>query len=205
MVSWFEIIFDFVGMVFEGGSSKEPMKIRWKKKDKRSVMPIAKIVDLPDDARAWVFGSDKTLDAATSDALLNEVDLFLAQWKAHGVPLTVGRDWRFGRFLMVAVDQTTAGASGCSIDGLFQTLMGLERRLGANLVTSCLIFFRDENGAIQSVTRKEFASRAADGKISSETQVFDPTITTLGEWRARFELTVADSWHAKLLEKRQPA
>jgi len=168
-------------------------------------MPIAKIVELPDDARAWVFGSDRTLDASTSDTLLNEVDLFLAQWKAHGVPLTVGRDWRFGRFLMVAVDQSTAGASGCSIDGLFQTLMGLERRLGANLVTSGLIFFRDENGAIQSITRKEFASRASEGKIGSETQVFDPTITTLGEWRARFERTVADSWHAKLIEKSQPA
>jgi len=205
MVSWFEIAFEILGIVFEGDPSKEPMKIRWKKKDKRSVMPLAKIVDLPDDARAWVFGSDRTLDASKSDALLNEVDLFLSQWKAHGAPLTVGRDWRFGRFLMVAVDQSTAGASGCSIDGLFRTLKGLESRLGASLVTSGLIFFRDANGAIQSVDREEFTSLGAEGKITTETQVFDPTVTTLGEWRARFELTVADSWHSKLLEKSQPA
>ena len=204
MTGLLDFLIEMLGMVAEGGSRKESMGIRWKK-NKRPSMPIAKIVELPDDARAWVFGSDRTLDASTSDALLNEVDVFLAQWKAHGVPLTVGRDWRFGRFLMVAVDQTTAGASGCSIDGLFQTLMGFERRLGASLVTSGLIFFRDENGAIQSVTRKEFASRASEGKIGSETKVFDPTITTLGEWRARFELTVADSWHAKLLGKGQPA
>jgi hypothetical protein len=200
-----EFLFEILGIVAEGGSSKEPTKIRWKKKDKRSVMPLTNIVDLPDDARAWVFGSDRTLDASTSGALLNEVDIFLSQWKAHGAPLTVGRDWRFGRFLMVAVDQSTAGASGCSIDGLFRTLNGLKARLDASLVTSGLIFFRDENGAIQSVDREEFTSLGAEGRISPETQVFDPTVTTLGEWRARFELTVADSWHAKLLEKSQPA
>lgn len=168
-------------------------------------MPLAKIVDLPDDARAWVFGSDHTLDAGASDALLNEVDLFLSQWKAHGAPLTVGRNWKYGRFLTVAVDQSTAGASGCSIDGLFRTLKGLEPKLGASLVTSGLIFFRDENGAIQSVDRDEFTALGADGKIVPNTHVFDPTVTTLGEWRARFELIAGDSWHAKLLEKSQPA
>jgi hypothetical protein len=168
-------------------------------------MPLVKIENLPGDARAWVFGSDRTLDAVAADTLLNEADLFLSQWKAHGAPLTVGRDWRYGRFLMVAVDQSTAGASGCSIDGLFRTLKALEPRLGASLVTSGLIFFRDTNGAIQSVDREEFTTLGAEGKIAPKTHVFDPTVTTLGEWRARFELTAGDSWHAKLLEKNQPA
>ena len=168
-------------------------------------MPLVKIENLPDDARLWVFGSDRTLDAGASETLLKDVDAFLAQWKAHGEPLTVGRDWNSGRFLTVAVDQSTAGASGCSIDGLFRTLKGLEPRLGASLVTSGLIYFRDENGAIQSVDREEFTALGAEGKVSSETQVFDPTVTTLREWKARFELGAGDSWHAKLLGKSQPA
>jgi hypothetical protein len=168
-------------------------------------MPLVKIEDLPDDARTWVFGSDRTLDAGASDSLLNEVDGFLSQWKAHEAPLTVGREWKYGRFLTVAVDQSTAGASGCSIDGLFRTLKAVEPRLGASLVTSGLIFFRDEKGAIQSVDREQFTALGAKGKIAPDTQVFDPTVTTLREWRARFELNVGDSWHAKLLGKSQPA
>ena len=168
-------------------------------------MPLVKIEDLPNDARIWVFGSDRTLDAGASDTLLKEVDRFLPQWKAHGAPLTVGKDWKYGRFLTVAVDQSTAGASGCSIDGLFRTLKALEPKLGASLVTSGLIFFRDEKGAIESVDREEFTALGGGGKIGPETQVFDPTVTTLGEWKARFELNVGDSWHAKLLEKSQPA
>jgi len=105
----------------------------------------------------------------------------------------------------VAVDQSTAGASGCSIDGLFRTLKALEPKLGGSLVTSGLIFFRDDQGAIQSVDREQFAALARDGKITSSSRVFDPTVTTLGEWRARFQLNAEDSWHSKLLGKKQPA
>ncbi len=161
--------------------------------------------NLPDDARAWVFGSDRTLDAGASDTLLREVDRFLSQWNAHGAPLTVGRNWKYDRFLTVAVDQSTAGASGCSIDGLFRTLKGLESKLGGSLVASGLIFFRDDKGAIQSVDRDHFTELGVKGKIASDTRVFDPTVTTLGEWRARFELNAEDGWHAKLLGKSQPA
>ena len=168
-------------------------------------MPLVQIEVLPDNARAWVFSADKTIKAPASDTLLREVDGFLSQWHAHGSPLTVGRDWKYGRFLTVVVDQSTAGASGCSIDGLFRTLKGLEPKLGASLVTSGLIFFRDENGAIQSVDRDEFTALGAEGKIAPGTRVFDPTVTTLGEWKARFELNAEDSWHAKLLRKKQPA
>jgi hypothetical protein len=167
-------------------------------------MPLVQLGDLPDSARTWVFGANKTLDDPASEVLLVEVDRFLSQWKAHGSPLTVGRDWKYGRFLTVAVDQSTAGASGCSIDGLFRSLKALEPRLGASLVTSGLIFYRDTSGAIQSVDRERFTTLGGEGKIQPGTSVFDPTVTTLGEWRARFELEASQSWHAGLMHDKQP-
>ena len=162
-------------------------------------MPLVSIENLPDDSRTWVFGADKTLTATQARALLAEVDRYLAQWRAHGAPLTVGRDFTDGRFLIVAVDQTTEGASGCSIDGLFRALKALGSQLGASLVTSGLVFYRDKEGSVNSVDRAQFSALAAGGEISSATRVFDPTVTTLGEWRARFEMSAADSWHAGLM------
>jgi hypothetical protein len=168
-------------------------------------MPLVQIEDLPDSARAWVFGADHDLDDSAADLLLRDVDRFLSQWHAHGAPLTAARDWKYRRFLTVAVDQSTAGASGCSIDGLFRSLKSLESRLGASLVTSGLVFYRDPKGAVQSVDRQRFTDLGAEGKIGPGTRVFDPSVTTLGEWRARFELDAEDSWHGKLLRKNQPA
>jgi hypothetical protein len=173
--------------------------------DEITDMPLVRIEDLPDSSRAWVFGSDHGLDPSAEGLLLREVDRFLSQWHAHGAPLTVGRDWKYGRFLTVAVDQSTAGASGCSIDGLFRALKSLESRLGASLVASGLVFFRDAKGEIQAVDRERFTQLGVDGKIKPNTPVFDPTVTTLGEWRARFELDAEKSWHAGLLPAKQPA
>lgn len=176
-----------------------------KTEQERLYMPLVQIQDLPDSARAWVFGSDRALDPSAEDLLLRDVDRFLAQWHAHGTPLTTARDWKYGRFLTVAVDQSTAGASGCSIDGLFRALKSLESRLGASLVTSGLVYFRDAKGKIQAVDREQFAALGAEGKIKPNTRVFDPTVTTLGEWRARFELDAEKSWHAGLLSAKQRA
>jgi hypothetical protein len=168
-------------------------------------MPLVKIEELPDASRTWVFGSDRTLDEPESKILLDETDRFLSEWNAHGSPLTVGRDWKYGRFLTVAVDQSTAGASGCSIDGLFRALKTVGPKLDASLVTSGLIFYRNDKGELQSVDRDRFTALSAQGLIHPDTIVFDPTVTTLGEWRARFELKAGQSWHAGLLSEQQHA
>lgn len=175
------------------------------KRDGSNYMSVVQFEELPDSSRVWVFGSDQTLDEAKAKILMKEVDAFLHQWKAHGAELTVGRDWRYDRFLTVAVDQSTAGASGCSIDGLFRSLKSLEPKLGASLVNSGLIFYTDENGIVQSVKRERFGWLGAQGKVGPGTRVFDPTVTSLVEWRSRFALDLKDSWHAKLLKQNQPA
>src|SRR5215211_629184 len=156
---------------------------------------------LPDSSRVWVYGVDSEIDTSAESLLLEEVDNYLTTWSAHGVPLSAARKWD-GRFLTVAVDQTRAGASGCSIDGLFRTLKSLEPNIGAAVVTSGLVFFRGKDGAIRSVTRDEFGELGARGEVNGETEVFDPSVTSLGEWRARFSSHAANSWHRSLLGSR---
>ena len=162
-------------------------------------MPILPFHSLPDSARVWVFGSERALDDDESARLLAEVDRFLARWNAHGQPLSSGRDWAHDRFLTIAVDQSTAGASGCSIDGLYRALRTLEEAFGTRLLAGGLLFHRDADGAVTSATRDEFAERARRGAIGPDTPVFDVTVESLGEWRERFEAPASASWHARLL------
>lgn len=162
-------------------------------------MPFVPLDTLPDSSRIWIFGSDRPLDAKETSGLLAETDRFLEDWAAHGSPLRASRAWTDTHFLTIAVDQSTTGASGCSIDGLFRTLSALGPRIGANLVGSGRVFYRDDSGAVQSVSRDRFTELASSGAITSSTRVFDPTLQTLGDWKDRFERSVADSWHAQLL------
>ena len=162
-------------------------------------MPLVPFETLPDSARVWVFGSDRALTEEATTALLKGVEDHLGEWKAHGEPLTVGYEWRFGRLLVVGVDQRTAGASGCSIDGLFRVLQGLESQVGAKLVGGGRVFFRDGSGTVQSTDRQQLKAQAAAGALDENSVVFDTSLTDLGSLRGCFELAARKSWAAGLL------
>ncbi len=162
-------------------------------------MPRTNFSSLPDSARLWVFACDPVPEGTARSLLLNAADEFLDRWQAHGEPLTCARDWRDERFLAIAVDQSTAGASGCSIDGLFRTLRSLEASIGSRIVGGGSILFRAPDGSVACVSRDEFSAMAERGETSRSTMVFDTAITSAREWREKFEITAGDSWHAVLL------
>src|ERR1043165_6960415 len=89
---------------------------------------------LPDDARLWVFAAPEPTTGERAQTLREAVDEYLEEWQAHGAELRCARDWRDDHFLAIGVDQSTAGASGCSIDGMFRVLQRLQSALGAMLV-----------------------------------------------------------------------
>jgi hypothetical protein len=164
-------------------------------------MPIVPFDSLPADARVWVFAADARLTPAAETALLDEVDAFLTQWNAHGTPLSCARAWRDHRFLAIGVDQAAAGASGCSIDGMFRVLQRAQPNLGANLLPGPRVYWRDAGGAIVTGARREFTEHARTGDVSGATVVFDTAAATADDWRRNFERPAAASWHADLLTK----
>ena len=161
-------------------------------------MSLVPFSALPDNARIWIFGSDKPLSGAVADTLLAEVDSYLDQWKAHGFPLRAAREWRDDRFLIVGIDPTVEQASGCSIDGLFRSLQQLQKSIGAQLLGGGRVFYRDPSGATQAVDREEFSTLASAGKIGAKTPVFDTSLTQLDAWKSKFERPLAESWAAAL-------
>jgi hypothetical protein len=166
-----------------------------------ATMPAVPFDSLPDDARLWVFAAADPLTGPAADRLLAEVDRYLDQWAAHGEPLRSARAWRDDRFLAVAVDQSTAGASGCSIDGLFRSLQRLEPELGTSLLGAGRVFWRDAAGAVRTADRPRFTAAAREGAVGADTPVFDTSVTTAGDWRARFERPAREAWHAALLPR----
>jgi hypothetical protein len=146
-----------------------------------------------------VFAAERPITGSAAQRLLAAVDAHLDRWNAHGAPLTCAREWTEDRFLTIGVDQSTAGASGCSIDGLFRVLKTMENELATPLVGGGTVYYRDPAGPIVAVSRDEFSELAADGAVRGDTHVFDLTVPTVGDWRERFETETRRSWHANLL------
>jgi len=160
-------------------------------------MPRVPFDRLPDDARVWIFGAERELTPDEQAQLVGDVDRFLDQWTAHKAPLPAGRDLRYDRFLLVAVDERSAGVSGCSIDALVRRMRDLQAEMGVELVNHAPVLFR-RGDAIARVPREEFAALAARGDVTLETTVFDNTLQQLGEVRTgRWEVPARESWHGR--------
>ena len=140
-------------------------------------MPLVPFETLPADSRLWVFGVERSLAEAEQESFLSAVDLFLETWVAHGVPLTCGRDWRWGRFLLVAVDEASAPPSGCSIDAMVGVLRDQEHRLGVRVLDNTQVWFVAD-GEVQQLSRSEFARLAEEVPSARYLKLEDPPTPT---------------------------
>jgi len=160
-------------------------------------MPRIDFAQLPADSRVWIFSADRVLSNDQQTQLLASVDGFLAQWGAHDMPLTAGREIRYDRFLFIAVDQQRVGPSGCSVDALVRQMKTVQQELGVELVDHAPVLFR-RGDEIARVAREEFSVLVADGEVSLDTTVFDNTLTRLGDVRdGRWETNAARTWHGR--------
>lgn len=165
-------------------------------------MSFASISELPDTARLWIFAAAETLNSIQSDLLTTRMNQFLQEWTAHKRELRPAWELRYDRFILIALDETLMPASGCSIDNMVHHLRDYELATGLNIVNSSSeIFYRDKEGAIQSVARTEFKALVQKGLVDDETIVFNNIIQTLGELReGGWEIAMKLSWHKQTFD-----
>ena len=161
-------------------------------------MPLIRFEQLPDAARLWVFAASRRLTDQETAPFLDATDVFLVAWTAHKVPLATARELRHDQFIFVAVDESAAGASGCSIDALVRFMRDAERGLGIRLTDNGAVWFRASNRDVACTSREGFRQLAEQGSVGLDTIVFDNTIQTVGALRdGRWELPANRAWHRR--------
>lgn len=154
---------------------------------------------LPSQSRVWIYGAERALSEHEVSKIRTELQSFVANWVSHHKELSAAADILHDRFLVVAVDETQAEASGCSIDGSVHFLQDLGTRMGIDFFNRMIFSYRDDSGEIQTVPRDEFKVRYKAGQLENDTIVFDPLVKELGELRQIFERPLEDSWHSRMV------
>ena len=161
------------------------------------IMPSVPFQQLPPGARLWIFPASRPLSSEEEVELLTRVDAFLDGWDAHGVPLTAGRDWREGRFLLIAVDESSAHPSGCSIDAMARVLKDLGQEWGLSFLDHSPVWFRTD-GKVRQATRAGFKALVQGGEVGLDTPVFDNAIVRVAQLRGgEWEKPAGVSWHRR--------
>lgn len=160
-------------------------------------MAVVSFNELPNSGRLWVYGAARPFGEHQIAALNQSMRSFLEHWTAHKREMATAWQLQYNQFIFIAVDESMTAASGCSIDGMVHHLRSLEGEFGMDIVNShARIFYRDQDSAIQSVSRAAFRELAASGEVDENTIVFNNTIQTVGELRqGKWEVPMKESWH----------
>jgi hypothetical protein len=148
-------------------------------------------------SRVWIYQSDKELTDKQASGLLEILNNFAAQWTAHNHQLKAKAEIRYNRFLILIVDESQAGASGCSIDKSVNFMKQIEQEYGIHLFDRFNFAYR-EGEKVLSAPRHQFEELLKTGKIDNNTIVFNNLIHNLGDLESKWEVPFKDSWHPQL-------
>ena len=147
---------------------------------------------LPEEARIWIYASENALTEDQQSHILTYIAEHLKGWNAHKVPLTAGVTILENHFIVVALDETVNGASGCSIDTLQQTIQELEKDLSISLMNRLNVFCKIDN-EIQVVPSFKLGSIA-----TANTLFYDLTILTKSDLNTYLK-PISEGWCASFL------
>ena len=100
---------------------------------------------LPLTARVWVYQANRPFTEAESSLIQARLSQVLAEWTAHGNTLKAGFDLPYQHFIVIGLDESLSGASGCSIDALFRHLKKLGEELNIDFFNRELVGFLVNN------------------------------------------------------------
>lgn len=154
------------------------------------------ITALPDSARVWIFQSNRALNPAEQQLIHEEARAFSDQWRAHGTSLAADGFLYEGLFLILGVDETRHGASGCSIDTATHFVRKIGNELGINWMDRLKLGIKTEKGweiADENTVRQLLDT----GKIHRETLVANTLVSNVGELKTQFFIPLEKSWMGK--------
>jgi len=149
------------------------------------------------NSRVWVYQSTTAFTHEQAQQIQQQLNAFAQGWTAHNHQLLAGAQIKYNRFLILVVDESQAGASGCSIDKSVNFMKQLEQQYAIVLFDRFNLAYR--NGEeIVSASRHEFEARVKEGVITQDTLVFNNLVQTLEELQTKWEVPLKDSWHMQL-------
>jgi hypothetical protein len=138
----------------------------------------------------WLFQFAHPLGEDQTQALAQQLHAALSEWKAHGTPVQSRVVFRYAHFLFI---EAVIDVSGCSIDWLHNTVLGITNKLDLQLADSSRIFFWTAEETIDSIDFRELEAALVTGKLTPETRVFDSQALHTGAFD-KWEAPLADTW-----------
>ena len=143
---------------------------------------IYKLFDgFSDESRVWLYTANRAITPTEAHFVQENLEHFASSWKAHSTPLKAKACLLDEYTIAFVVDQTTANASGCSVDSSVRFVKELGKELNIDFFNRLNVVVEDANG-----NRTLHAYRKL--KELTQSSYYNPLVDTLKalktNWRA---------------------
>jgi hypothetical protein len=146
-------------------------------------------------SRVWIYQSDRKFTSTEENEILNKLAAFTNQWKAHGNELLAKAEIRYGFFIILTVDESQAGVTGCSIDSSVRLIKEIEQEYHVDLFNRFNIAYK-VNGEVVVNNKEDFETLVNIKQVTPETIVFNNMVQNLAELETKWEVPFKNSWHS---------
>lgn len=154
--------------------------------------------NLSDSSKIWIYCFDKKLNPEQLREIEIKIENFTQDWSAHNNQLTAKGSLILNHFIILAVDEETASASGCSIDKSIHFLKTLIQEYSIEPFNRNLMALYD-NKDLTFIELPLLKTMLSNNKIEPSQLFFDNTFNTLGEARTKWLKPLEESWFYKQL------
>jgi hypothetical protein len=148
-------------------------------------------------SKVWIYQSNRLFSNTDLDYLHTVLNTFVQNWSAHNHNLKAGYEIRHQRFIVLIVDETQTGASGCSIDKSVHLMKQIEEHLSIDLFDRFQIAWK-EGENIRISNKSEFENLLVSETINANTIVFNNLVKSYEEYLNQWETPIIKSWHFKV-------
>lgn len=152
----------------------------------------------PENSRVWIYQADQNFDLDYIEVLLKKLATFAKEWTSHNNALHALAMLYYERFIVLMVDESKAGASGCSIDKSVHFIQSIEKEFNVQLFDRMNFAFKIDN-QVYSVPHTRFSELYQDGLINDETIVFNNLVNTKIDFETKWEVALGQSWHKQFV------
>jgi len=149
-------------------------------------------------SRVWVYTASRLLSDQETEKMEQALDEFCYGWTAHDQQLHAGGLVMHNRYIILVVDETQAGASGCSIDKSVHFLETIGKAIQVDFFTRNLVGMKIED-QWEWHDFKATPELIKEGKVTSKTHVLDTTVDTFASLK-NWERPLADTWMSRYLK-----
>jgi len=152
--------------------------------------------NLPEDSKIWIYQSNRKFSDDEITEIESDLKIFIDNWSAHGTTLEASYIIKYNRFIILAVNQETQQATGCSIDSSVAFIQNLEQKYQVILLDKMNVTFKNgEHIAHKSLI--DFKRMAKEKAVTVNTIVFNNLVNSIEEFNDNWEVPAGESWHSR--------